>query len=70
MTVNLIVSWSKLNKFSTLLVFAGWSQDVLELCKEFRGEGVVGIDLADQEIPAANEDIAAYEVPKYSIEEQ
>ena len=29
--------------------FPEWSKEVLDLCKEFKGEGVVGIDLAGQE---------------------
>lgn len=28
---------------------AGWSMDVIELCKKYRNDGVVGIDLAGDE---------------------
>ena len=45
-----------------LSCFLEWSHEVVELCKEFRGQGVVAIDLANHEIPASAEDIAAFEV--------
>lgn len=38
-----------------------WSKEVLELCKEFKGEGVVGIDLAGQEFhPGVHPDDCAH----------
>ena len=38
-----------------------WSKEVLDLCKEFKGEGVVGIDLAGQEFhPGADPDECAH----------
>lgn len=38
-----------------------WSKEVLELCKEFRNEGVVGIDLAGQEFhPGVHPDDCAH----------
>ena len=41
--------------------FSDWSKEVLELCKEFKGEGVVGIDLAGQEFhPGVHPDDCAH----------
>ena len=43
------------------LQFSDWSKEVLDLCKEFKGKGVVGIDLAGQEFhPGAHSDDCAH----------
>ena len=51
----------KLIKKTLFSYFSDWSKEVLELCKEFKGEGVVGIDLAGQEFhPGVHPDDCAH----------
>ncbi|XP_077994457.1 adenosine deaminase-like [Glandiceps talaboti] len=41
--------------------FQDWSQDIVELCKEFHNDTVVGIDLCgDEKIPPCKQDIDAF----------
>ena len=44
--------------------YSEWSLEVVELCKEFQSEGVIGIDLAGDEAAGeiAATTVAAYEV--------
>ena len=48
------------------ILFLGWSLEILSLCKEFSSDGVVGIDLAGDEIlgeiPAMKGHINAFKV--------
>lgn len=47
------------------MIISGWSKDVVELCKKYRHEGVVAIDLAGDEslnCEANPEHREAYEV--------
>ena len=48
------------------ILFSEWSLEILSLCKEFSSEGVVGIDLAGDEIlgeiPAMKGHINAFKV--------
>lgn len=50
------------------ILFSEWSLEILSLCKEFSSDGVVGIDLAGDEIqggiPAMKGHIKAFKVCK------